>query len=460
MPRQRGEPKPRYRVPGKGQPAYLEGDEAEAARAADRSKKAAVKIRDRPTPAQILGKPVKTKVKSKPRAKPAPSRPAVGSGTAARAPAVTAGAGPAASPTPTASAPSGYAGSTPQQLAAQARAQIAAILGPQIASTNTAYQNQGAGLNAAYGAVAQMQEGIAPAIQGTYDAASARQAVIGKGYADGFKMASEGAAEGLNSLLDPGSPQTITPAGQSGANALYGLGGALPAGELNAQGAAFASAAEYLPMQSRQLGLDSLKASELGRVQAVRELQAQRPKLMQDALAGLQGAEAQKEALSINRAIAAREGYIDETGQTPEGNWTFDSRMKIIQTTGVDPVTGQRVQKVVDPKVTSPKERRDAIAFANSTAAEAFNGVYAKDGSPVSERVPYQTALFDLMNAGTPLAIAQRALDRFWKQSAKGVKVEMITIGKRRIPFLYFPEWETPGQGRPLVPIQSRGKRK
>lgn len=455
MPGRIGLPKPRYRVPGKGQPVYLTGDEAEAARAAARAKKAAEGIRDRPTPAQVLdGKPVRAK--PKPRAKPAPRVPVVGSAPAARVPAVNAGATPAAVATPTAAAPAGYIGLTPQQLAAQARAQVAAILGPQTDATNVAYQNQGAGLNAAYGAVAQMQEGIAPAIQGTYDAASARQAVIAKGFSDGFKMAADKSASGLNALLDPGSPQTITSAGEPGANVLYGLGGALPAGDLNAQGAAFASAAEYLPAQSKQLGLDSLKASELGRVQALRELEAQRPKLVQDALAGLQGAEAQKEALSINRAIAAREGYIDETGQTPEGQWTFDARMKIIQTTGIDPATGQRVQKVVSPKAVTPKERRDAIVFANSTASEAFNGVYAKDGSTVAERVPYQTALFDLMNAGTPLAIAQRALDRFWKQSAKGAKIELITIGKRRIPFLYFPEWETPGQGRPLVPIQAR----
>lgn len=456
MPRQRGELKPRYRVPGKGQPAYLTGNEAEAARAADRAAKAARKIRDAPF-ASPDAAPAKPRKPARPKKAAVPRGPAVVTRPPAAAPASAPSAPPSSPTDPAAAAPAGYVPQTSQQLSAQARAQVAAILNPQTSALNTAYRNQGAGLNAAYGAVAEMQKGVAPAIQVTYDAASARQAVIGKGFSDGFKMASGGAESDLNKILaDQGSQQKVTGAGEAGANVLYGLGGALPAGELNAQGAAFASAAQYLPGQARQLGLDSLKASEQARVQALRELQGQRPKLMQDALAGLQGAEAQREALSINRAIAAREGYISDTGQTPEGEWTFDSRMKIIQTTGVDPVTGQRVQKVVSAKAVTPKERRDAIVFANSTAAEAFSGVYDKDGSVVAERVPYQTALFDLMNAGTPLAIAQRALDRFWRKGAKGAQVEMITIGKRRIPFLYFPEWETPGQGRPLVPIQAR----
>ena len=211
-----------------------------------------------------------------------------------------------------------------QQLAAQARAQVAAILGPQTSVLNTAYRNQGAGLNAAYGAVAEMQKGVAPAIQQTYDAASARQAVLGKGFADGFKMASEGAAGGLNQILaDQGSQQTVTPAGEAGANVLYGLGGALPANTLNQQGAAFASAAEYLPGQAKQLGLDSLKASEQARVQAIRELEGKRPELVNAALQQiLEGKRADK-ALAINKWYL--KNALRKTGAA---------------ITGVDPVTG------------------------------------------------------------------------------------------------------------------------
>ena len=87
---------------------------------------------------------------------------------------------------------------TPQQ---QARALVEQILGPQIRTTQEQYRNQGASLQAAYAALAKLNEGVAPAIQGTYDTASSRQAVIAKGYADGFKQASEKSAFDANALL-------------------------------------------------------------------------------------------------------------------------------------------------------------------------------------------------------------------------------------------------------------------
>ena len=151
---------------------------------------------------------------------------------------------------------------TPQQ---QARKLVEQILGPQIKSTTEQYRNQGASLQAAYAALAKLNEGVAPAIQGTYDQASSRQAVIAKGYADGFKQASEKSAFDANELLaQQGSPQQVTPAGEAGANALYGFGGAIPAGTLNQQGAAFTAAARFLPGQDRRLGIDAAKSAGIG----------------------------------------------------------------------------------------------------------------------------------------------------------------------------------------------------
>lgn len=145
---------------------------------------------------------------------------------------------------------------TPQQ---QAQKIVQQILGPQIRSTQEEHRNQGAGLKAAYDALAKMNAGVAPAIQGTYDQASARQAVIGNAYSSAFKAAVDGTAKTFNDFLaQQGSPAAVTSQGEAGADALYGFGGAIPAGTLNQQGAAFTSAAKLLPGRDARLGRKSV----------------------------------------------------------------------------------------------------------------------------------------------------------------------------------------------------------
>ena len=293
----------------------------------------------------------------------------------------------------------GYYAAPAQTDPQQARAQVQAILGPQTAALNTAYRNQGAGLNAAYGAVAEMQKGVAPAIQGTYDAASARQAVIGKGFADGFKMASGGAAEGLNKLLaEQGSPQTVTGAGEAGANVLYGLGGALPAGELNQQGAAFASAAEFLPAQSRLLGLDSLKASEQARIQAVRELEAKRPELVQSVVNQI------LEGKRADRNLNIQQWYLKNA-----------LRKTGAEVTGIDPVTGQptAAMEAATGKSAASKAatRAKAVNKRNDATVSALDDVTAtvetafKAGTTPVEigRVPVEAPAREDPNTGVKM---------------------------------------------------------
>ena len=186
---------------------------------------------------------------------------------------------------------------TPQQ---QARRLVEQILGPQIKSTTEQYRNQGASLQAAYAALAKLNEGVAPAIQGTYNQASAQQAVIGKGYSAGFELGSKGAAFDLNALLaQQGSPQQVTPAGEAGAKALYGFGGALPAGTLNQQGAAFTAAARFLPGQDRRLGIDAVKSAGIGGRAAVAELEAKRPGLVQSALGDINAEQMRRDQLAF-----------------------------------------------------------------------------------------------------------------------------------------------------------------
>lgn len=208
---------------------------------------------------------------------------------------------------------------TPNQ---QARKIVESILGPQIRSTQEQYRNQGAGLQAAYNALAKINEGVAPAIQGTYDNASARQAVIAKGFADGFRQASEKSAFDANALLaQQGSPQQVVSQGEAGANALYGFGGAIPAGTLNQQGAAFTAAARLLPGQDRRLGIDALKQAGIGGQAAVKELEAKRPALIQDALGGIADAQMKKDQLAFEAKVFG----------IKQGNEEFDQKLAIVK---------------------------------------------------------------------------------------------------------------------------------
>ena len=208
---------------------------------------------------------------------------------------------------------------TPQQ---QARKLVEQILGPQIKSTTEQYRNQGASLQAAYAALAKLNEGVAPAIQGTYNQASAQQAVIGKGYSAGFELGSKGAAFDANALLaQQGSPQQVTPAGEAGANALYGFGGAIPAGTLNQQGAAFTAAARFLPGQDRRLGIDAVKSAGIGGRAAVAELEAKRPGLVQSALGDINAEQMRRDQLAFEEKVFG----------IKQGNEEFDQQLAIIK---------------------------------------------------------------------------------------------------------------------------------
>lgn len=77
---------------------------------------------------------------------------------------------------------------------------------------------------------------------------------------------------------------------------------------------------------------------------------------------------------------------------------------------------------------------------AGKLARDAFEGVPVKESGVVTgyNHGTYQGTIRDMLAAGIPLAIAQRALNTYWS-----------TPGAAQ-------EWETPGQGRPKVSFQER----
>jgi hypothetical protein len=151
---------------------------------------------------------------------------------------------------------------------------------------------------------------------------------------------------------------------------------------------------------------------------------------------------------------------------------------------GINPATGQPVVDVgpagspKTPKTNKPKTlTAGQIATAKKTAGkiaeQAFTGFYASPdapGVPLSPsqiasmkaagneptyyKLTYQEALTHAMNQGVPLRIAQQMLARYWNKGTKGAKV--VRTNDKFGGWIYFPEWESPNEGRPLIPVQKR----
>jgi hypothetical protein len=328
---------------------------------------------------------------------------------------------------------------TPAQMAKQAAALVSQILGPQIASTQRQYANQGAGAQAAYNAAAKLQEPVAGQISDTYDTASARQAVISKGLAVGAQLAQQETTGDANATLQQNnSPQTVKAADIS---SVLGTLGSLDAGGMNREGAAFSSAARFLPTQSRNLGIDAVTQAGNQGTEAVNAINARRPEFVQGVLGQLQDNELKQRAAAQNDAILAREGYIKETGMTPEGGMPFATRKWLTDTFGVDPITSLPTLEY-QRAATAQKQYQQRGKKGGFTASQIrdLKGdalVDARDA--FDSETTYQDAILTMLAGGYPLVIAQNALNRFWRQP--GV----------------VQAWEAPGKGRPKRSFQQRG---
>lgn len=386
----------------------------------------------------VVAKP-KPKPAAKAKPKPAAPRPVPAGVVTGPAPATSfSPAAPAANVNP-ASGTAAFSGMTPAQMSAQAAKLVAQILGPQIASTTQGYRDQGASVNAAYQAAAELSRGVAPAITQTYDAASAREAIMAKGLADGARLGgAETAGQGNALLAQQGSPQQVT-AANIGAP-LATLGG-LSASGLNREGAAFSSAARFLPQQSLNLGVDAVKQAGRKGATAVAALNARRPELVQGILGQLQDNQIKQEGLAQNAAVLAREGYIKETGMTPEGGMPFATRKWLTDAFGVDPITKlptlEYQRAVTAEKQYAAKGKKGGFTATQIREMKGDALVDARDA--FDSETTYQDAILTMLAGGYPLVIAQNALNRFWKR-----------------PGAVMP-WEEPGKGRPQRSFQQRG---
>jgi hypothetical protein len=162
-------------------------------------------------------------------------------------------------------------------------------------------------------AAANLAKGDAAAAQAPFETAAHSQAGFGKGYSDTAQTAINQDAQAANDFLAKlGSPQSVT--APQGADAIYHMGGAVPARALSTAGAAFGAQAALQPgnllargQQDYTSNLFAGRTADQGFSDQVATLAAQNPKLVQDFLAHIQSAARQDQQLAQSQRDSDRQ---------------------------------------------------------------------------------------------------------------------------------------------------------
>lgn len=161
---------------------------------------------------------------------------------------------------------------TPAQFQQQLAAEVTAAQLPQTQALAQAQTSDAATAKAQetattgyYKALAEALQNIAPQVNQGYQTASANDAAIAKGYADGLQHVQSLAGDQNNAVLNVsgGTQQSGQVAQATGgpaeASALYGMTGAIPATNLSNEGAAFGAAASMMPGTAAGLGAQQIQ---------------------------------------------------------------------------------------------------------------------------------------------------------------------------------------------------------
>lgn len=250
---------------------------------------------------------------------------------------------------------------------------------------------------------------IAPRVSGAYDTAATRQATFAKGLSDGLRMKSEGAAGETNAFLDTiGAPagQHVSPdSAVAAGDTLYGLGGYIPASDLNREGAAFGAAAEALPGYARLRGQEDFTSNLFAGDQQQRTfddqiatLAAGKPKLVNDLYSQLEGMRVQKRAADVNQAIAIAQLTGEVTPQAaallgiPKGTKTAAAKAAAASSTKPDASLSRLFGYVVnsdgqpllsDGKLVSVGDQAASEPKVSSSLSKAFGFLVDTAGNPI-----------------------------------------------------------------------------
>jgi hypothetical protein len=306
---------------------------------------------------------------------------------------------PAKKPTSAATAAAAAAAAAGKDPLAAANAYADALLGPYQAEIRRQQAEALADAERRAGfqrdvasALAHELAGIAPQIQGVYQEAAGTQTAMAKGFSDGLRMSAEKSAGQANDLMSTlaGAPDAQKISGDRATavgDVAYGLGGYIPGSTLNREGAAFSSAAAFLPNTALGEGARSARAELAAGAKAKQDLEnqwlttlaQQRPQLIQSYLtdAAQTRSQGDNQALSYAKSVAAtftaNSDHVYVPKRDASGAWQiFDAGPKTRGATkpnrliitgsdktgrvAVDPITGQVVAQVSAPvKPGAPK---------------------------------------------------------------------------------------------------------
>jgi hypothetical protein len=145
--------------------------------------------------------------------------------------------------------------------------------------------------------------------------------------------------------------------------------------------------------------------------------------------------------------VEVQVGFSDREAAQRQGqrHWLASGRNQIaLKRVGIADRAEQRQVAALELKARSGgitgSQRLSLQRTAGKLAKEAFDGVPVKENGVVTgyNHGTYQGTIRDMLAAGIPLAIAQRALNAYWTSPGAA------------------QEWETNGQGRPKVSFQER----
>lgn len=266
-------------------------------------------------------------------------------------------------------------------------AQVAAIHAAQQQAINQAAQRAAAIQQASLASAKYLQHlGLGNAAKADYANAVRNQTGIAQGFTGQLRTDAQAAADAAQATLAsvPGNTQTVTNRGDSLANVLYGLTGAIPANTLQVAGLGAASSARALPAQT--LGYGSQQAA-LARGQG-----ATQAGTLADQIISARGQLPSIQNQYAGQLTSYANTAADNARTTAEVNSLIASRgnPKIVgsSTTGyytVDPATGQPTGQIIAPKTASGKSPR---IFGSASSGYFTLG---KDGRPVPIKGPAKT---------------------------------------------------------------------
>lgn len=356
-----------------------------------------------------------------------------------------------------------------QKYAAASQAPALALIRDQQARQDAANAARGQSIQGFATAAANLAKGDAAAVQAPFDTAAHTQAGFGAGYSGQMQGAINSDAANSNDFLAKiGSPQHVN-APQAG-DAVYHMGGVVPATALSTAGAGFGAAAGLQPGNIMARGQQDYSANAFKGADAdqtfadqIKTLAAQNPKVVRDFLTQLQTASRADAAAQLNQdrfnADYGKGGFKDRAANKPNffgsaagGYYAFDPSSGTIKTVVAGTGPSPQAPKIVgsdktgrfayDPNTgtmtplipalkSSPKADFTPMQISRfknqaATAAKfAWQGEYdAKKQTWLSQPQRYMDALATMVDHGIPPNIAENSLNRFWSRPGYGAEVD------------------------------------